>query len=70
MASTSANRAAFIKSLTKFFNTYGFDGIDIDWEVRVNPLDIMQIVTDSSSSIHQQVIEVVSKQMLLTLSAW
>ncbi|GFP59293.1 chitotriosidase-1 [Trichoderma asperellum] len=32
MASTAANRAKWIKSLTNFMQTYGFDGVDIDWE--------------------------------------
>ena len=32
MASTSANRQAFVNSLVQFMNTYGFDGADIDWE--------------------------------------
>lgn len=34
MVSTAANRAAFIQSLIKFMDTYGFQGADIDWEVR------------------------------------
>ncbi|KAJ5424840.1 glycoside hydrolase [Penicillium cf. griseofulvum] len=32
MSSTPANRQAFATSLIQFMNTYGFDGVDIDWE--------------------------------------
>lgn len=31
MASNSANRQKFISSIKSFMNTYGFDGMDIDW---------------------------------------
>lgn len=32
MASTKANRAAFIQSTVKFIKTYVFDGVDISWQ--------------------------------------
>lgn len=32
MASTAANRAAFINNVLNQLKSYGFDGIDIDWE--------------------------------------
>ncbi|RMZ85693.1 hypothetical protein DV736_g6556, partial [Chaetothyriales sp. CBS 134916] len=32
MASSAENRQAFISSLQNFMQTYGFDGVDIDWE--------------------------------------
>jgi chitinase len=32
MASTAANRKQFITNLIKFMDTYGFDGVDLDWE--------------------------------------
>jgi len=31
-ATTNANRGAFISNLCSFMSTYGYDGIDIDWE--------------------------------------
>ncbi|KAI0714386.1 glycoside hydrolase superfamily [Cerioporus squamosus] len=35
MSSTEANRQAFANSLVQFLVTYGFDGVDIDWEYPV-----------------------------------
>jgi hypothetical protein len=32
MTSTSGNRASFISQLKQFMDTYGFDGVDLDWE--------------------------------------
>jgi chitinase len=31
MAGSAANRKSFITGLLKFMNTYGFDGVDLDW---------------------------------------
>jgi chitinase len=31
MASTAANRQKFISSALSFMDTYGFDGLDLDW---------------------------------------
>lgn len=33
MAGSTANTNTFIKSVLTVMETYGFDGIDIDWEV-------------------------------------
>jgi chitinase len=32
MASSAENRAIFIKNIMNFMQTYGFDGVDLDWE--------------------------------------
>lgn len=32
MASTAANRKKFINNMIQFMDTYGFDGMDLDWE--------------------------------------
>ncbi|KAI1854021.1 hypothetical protein JX266_001162 [Neoarthrinium moseri] len=32
MVSTKANRAAFISSVKEYMDTYGFQGVDLDWE--------------------------------------
>lgn len=32
MTSSQGNRARFISGLMQFINTYGFDGVDLDWE--------------------------------------
>jgi len=32
MAMTAVNRKTFIDGLIKFMETYGFDGMDLDWE--------------------------------------
>ena len=32
MAGTAANRKTFINNMMKFMDTYGFDGMDLDWE--------------------------------------
>ena len=37
MVSTQGNRAAFISSLIRFMDTYGFQGSDIDWEYPAEP---------------------------------
>ena len=33
LADSEANRAAFISNLKDFMSKYGFQGVDIDWEV-------------------------------------
>jgi len=32
LAASDEKQKAFFKSLTSFMDTYGFDGVDIDWE--------------------------------------
>lgn len=41
MVSTAANRAKFIKKLFSFMREYAFDGVDFDWEVRLETLNIV-----------------------------
>jgi len=36
-ATSSANRATFVANLVNFMTTYGYDGIDIDWEPVTSP---------------------------------
>lgn len=36
MAGSSQNRSAFIQSCLQYVDTYGFDGIDLDWEYPVD----------------------------------
>lgn len=40
MVSSSANRAAFISSLTSFLAKYNFQGVDIDWETPLSSADV------------------------------
>uniref|UniRef100_A0A1B6GBR1 GH18 domain-containing protein n=1 Tax=Cuerna arida TaxID=1464854 RepID=A0A1B6GBR1_9HEMI len=37
MSSTPSSRQEFIKSVTKTLNSYGFNGLDMDWEYPSNP---------------------------------
>ncbi|EPE06529.1 chitinase class V [Ophiostoma piceae UAMH 11346] len=37
LAASSSAQKAFFKSLLQFMSTYGFDGVDIDWEYPVAP---------------------------------
>ncbi|KAH8599117.1 glycoside hydrolase superfamily [Bisporella sp. PMI_857] len=39
MVSSASNRARFITSLKSFMSKYGFQGVDLDWEVPLNEAD-------------------------------
>jgi GH18 family chitinase len=44
---TSAKRLAFAKAIETFRKTYGFDGVDIDWEFSELTLcSFLSVVTD------------------------
>lgn len=72
VSSSAANRQAFATSLIQFMNTYGFDGVDIDWEV-ILPFpktygpglkDLQEIVLINSSSTLEPTIAVESQRTL------
>ena len=39
LVSNTANIKAFVNSVMTFLQTYGFDGLDLDWEVPSGPAD-------------------------------
>ena len=53
MVSSQANRAKFIASITVFLTKWGFQGVDLDWEVPQNSADqsgYLELVKEMNSS--------------------
>lgn len=56
LVSNPANIAAFVDSAVKFLQTYGFDGLDLDWEYPSNPSDkagYVQLIRSLRASFNQ-----------------
>lgn len=75
MSSSAANRQAFATSLIQFMNSYGFDGVDIDWGVilpfpKISGLgleDLQKTVLINFSSTMEPTIAVDSQPILRIL---
>jgi len=70
MLSTSRNRKKFINSAIKFCHTYGFNGIDLDWEYPITTADKRNLVTFAKEFRAAAKAEqsVVSKQLIITIT--
>lgn len=57
MAETASGRAAFIRSTLKMVKTYGFDGVDLDWEYpdenSASADHYLSLVKDLSAALHK-----------------
>ena len=61
--SQAANDSAFATNVIAVLNQYQLNGLDVDWEQRLNKTDLNALIMHLSNALHQQ-------RMKLTLAVW